>query len=290
MNGLCEIIRKQVVKSTIMVVILLSPFAPNTGPAEPIESVRIGILTKGGDEVCLEKWNPTAEYLSQLIPNYKFEIVPLGYGEIYIAVEQEVVDFILVNPSYYVALEMQYGASRIATIKNMAGEEFNTFFGGVIFSKNNRADIVDIRDFKDKTFMTVHKNALGAWHSVWRELYEKGFNPLRDFASVEYSGSTHDSVVYAVRDGIVDIGAVRSGILERMNDEKKIDIIEFKIFHLYKDYNSELSCLISTRLYPEWPIAKLKNTSLNLAEEIASALLKMSPTDSAAVASLSIGS
>lgn len=61
--------------------------------------------------------------------------------------------------------------------------------------------------------MTVHENALGAWHSVWFELRERGFDPYRDFSKLRFGG-THDSVVYAVLENVVDIGAVRTETLE----------------------------------------------------------------------------
>lgn len=249
-----------------------------------LRTVRIGVLAKRGAERCLEKWNPTAEFLSREVQGYTFKIVPLRYGEIYSAIERNEIDFVLANSSYYVGMEMQHRASRIATLKNLAHGEVNTVFGGVIFSRADRGDIVNISDFKNKTFMTVHQNALGAWHSVWLELQEKGFNPFADFTDVRFAGSTHDSVVYAVRDGIVDIGAIRTGTLERMDQENKIDLSEFRVFHLYDEEHPELPYLLSTRLYPEWPMAKLKSTSRELAEKVASALLKMSPDDPAAIA------
>lgn len=256
---------------------------------EATKTVKIGILAKRGAERCLEKWNPTADYLSREIPDYSFKIVPLDYGIIYSTIEREEVDFILANPSYYVALEMLYGASRIATLKNSADGEVNTVFGGVIFTRSDRSDIAGITDFRNKTFMTVHQNALGAWHSTWLELKEKRFNPYRDFREIRFAGSTHDSVVYAVQEKSVDIGAVRTGTLERMALEKKIDLNEFQVYHLYENEHPELNYLVSTRLYPEWPIARLKHTSLEISEKTASALLKMSPDDPAAEAARCAG-
>ncbi len=289
MKSLCEIIHMNVIKFIITVTVLLTALVPCADAQEAVQSVRIGVLAKRGAERCLEKWNPTAEYLSHQIPDYDFKIVHLGYGEIYPAIERREVDFILANSSYYVGMEMQHGASRIATLKNVVGGEVNTFFGGVIFCRTGRGDIANIKDFKNKTFMTVHQNALGAWHSVWLELKVGGFDPFRDFANMQFAGSTHDSVVYAVRDDKVDIGAVRTGTLERMDRENKIDLNEFRVFHLYEDEHPKPHYLLSTRLYPEWPMAKLKTTSRELAEKVTAALLKMSPEDPAAVAAMCAG-
>ncbi|MDP8205120.1 MAG: PhnD/SsuA/transferrin family substrate-binding protein [Candidatus Electryonea clarkiae] len=254
------------------------------GTQDALKTVRIGVLAKRGAERCLEKWNPTAQYLTREVSEYTFEIVPLDYNEIYSSIEQKKVDFILANSSYYVGLEMQHGVSRIATLKNLAGGKENTVFGGVIFARSDRTDFKNTDDFKNISFITVHQNALGAWHSVWFELEEKGFHPFTDFSNVQFAGSTHDSVVYAVRDGLVDIGAVRSGTLERMEQENRIKLTDFHVFRLYDNTYPEYPYLISTRLYPEWPIARLPSTSIELAEQVASALLKMSRDDPAAIA------
>ncbi len=251
---------------------------------EAENAVKIGVLAKRGTARCVEKWELTADYLSHQIQDYTFEIVPLGYGEIFPATEREEVDFILVNPSYYVAIEMQYGASRIATLKNLSGKEMNTTFGGVVFCRADRNDLASPADFKGKSFMSVHEYALGAWHSVWLELTLTDFDPFRDFADVQFAGTTHDSVVYAVREGIVDIGAVRTGTLERMSEENCIDIDDFRVFRFPGHAKSEYSYLLSTKLYPEWPLAKLKHTPLDLAEQVVSALLKLTPQDSAVIA------
>ena len=65
--------------------------------------------------------------------------------------------------------------------------------------------------------MGVSEDSLGGWQMAWRELEEDGITPIRDFAHLSF-GETHDEVVYAVRDGLVDAGSVRTnhpGVSER---------------------------------------------------------------------------
>jgi len=242
--------------------------------------VKIGVLAKRGPEMCLEKWSPTAEYLTASIPDKTFEIVPLDFDEIHFSVKKGELDFILANSSIYVELETWYGVSRIATLKNLRLGGVYTEFGGVIFCKANRADIRHLSDLKGKTFMGVEENSLGGWRMAWRELKEKGVDPYRDFAEVKFGG-THDVVVHAVRDGKVDAGTVRTDTLERMEIEGKIAVGDFYVIHEHKEEALHLSFLHSTRAYPEWPFAKIKHTPDELAEKVAVALLEM-PRNSAA--------
>lgn len=106
------------------------------GFAYPADSaVKIGVLAKRGYERCLEKWSPTAEYLTENIPGNKFVIIPLDYDQIYPVVENGEVDFILANSSFYVELESWFRVSRIATLKNKRLNGVYTKFGGIIFCK-----------------------------------------------------------------------------------------------------------------------------------------------------------
>ncbi|RLC20097.1 MAG: hypothetical protein DRH56_10605, partial [Deltaproteobacteria bacterium] len=128
-----------------------------SGNGEAAETIRIGVLAKRGAEHCLKKWGPTAEYLTRKIPGYSFTIVPLGFNEVYPAVEKEEVDFILANPSYYVGLELRYGASRMVTLKNLRMGRPYTVFGGVIFRRADRDDIKDPADLEGKIFASPSK-------------------------------------------------------------------------------------------------------------------------------------
>jgi ABC-type phosphate/phosphonate transport system substrate-binding protein len=74
------------------------------------DKVKIGVLAKRGAERCLQKWSPTAEYLSARISGKTFVIIPIDFEHIYSSVEKGDVDFILANSSFYVELEHYYGA------------------------------------------------------------------------------------------------------------------------------------------------------------------------------------
>ena len=242
----------------------------------------VGVLAKRGTDLCLEQWIPTAEYLTVKIPEKSFAIVPLSYDEMYEVVEAGTVDFILVNPSLYVELEIRYGASRIATLKNVCPGGVCTKYGGVIFCKSSRNDINNLDELKGKSIMTLSETSLGGWRAAWRELQEHGIDPYRDCANIR-SGATHDTVVYAVMEGLADVGIVRTGILETMVLENKIDPRDFHVIQKH-DQKGSIPFLHSTRLYPEWAFAKAKHTTDELAKKVAKTLFEM-PIDCTAAIS-----
>ena len=251
------------------------------------EEIKIGILAKRGVAKTFEKWSPTAEYLSKKLPQYRFEIVPLGFDEVQDAVRKREISFIIANSAYYVDMEYRYGISRIATLQNLhSNGKGYCRFGGVIFTRSNRSDIYHISDLKGKRFAAVDPQSFGGWEMAWHVLHHAGVDPYDDFASLHFSG-THDQVVYDVLSGKADAGTVRSDTLERMEHEGKIRLANLYIIN--QQWHEGFDFVHSTQLYPEWPIAKLSHVDNKLAKEVAIALMEMSPEDEAAISSLITG-
>ncbi len=246
--------------------------------------VRVGVLALRGPEETMQRWSPTAEYLSARIPGYTFVIVPLNFEEVSPAVRDGEVDFILTNPSIYVELESLCGADRIATLKTLWQGQAYDHFGGVIFSRADRADINTLKDLKGKSFMAVDETSFGGWRMAQREFQKQNITPDNDFFDLQFGG-THDRVVYAVQAGLVDAGTVRTGILEKMAKEGKIEPDDFTILNQQRP--DDFLLLLSTQLYPEWPFVKVKHTPNQLAQEVSIALLSM-PADSSAAKAASI--
>ncbi|MCD6389268.1 MAG: PhnD/SsuA/transferrin family substrate-binding protein [Desulfobulbaceae bacterium] len=245
------------------------------------KTIRIGVLAKRGRERALKKWQPTALYLNDNIPQFSFEIVPLNFSDVRKAVAGEEIEFLITNSGYYVELETEFGISRIATLKNLLDTTEKNVFGGVIFTRADRNDINEISDLANRTFYAVDRESLGGWQMAWRELHDQGLRPLRDL-EVSFLG-THDAVVYGVLEGKADAGSVRTDTLERMAREGVLDLSLLKIINS-RAASEDFPFLLSTRLYPEWPFAKMKQTPDQLAERVDIALLGMEPDNLAAQA------
>lgn len=245
------------------------------------EQIKIGVLSHRGDKATLEAWDATAKYLCSQLPEYQFVIKPLDFSRVDAATRRGSVDFILVNPGIYVNLETRYRASRIATMNNYRGGSAYNIFGGVIFTRRDRKDIFVLEDLKGKSFMAVDNTSLGGYQMAWRELKARGIDIKRDLASVEFAG-IHDKVVMSVLNGDVDVGTVRTDIIERMAAEGEINIDEIKIIN--SQVLSEFPFALSTRIYPEWPFSKVEHTDNVLAQKVALALLQMPHEHPAALA------
>lgn len=242
------------------------------------EEVRIGVLAKRGDVHAHNQWIPTAEYLSAQLPGHHFRIVALDFDEIGPAVRDGGVEFVLANSAIYVELEYRYGAARIATMRNRLGGYGSTRFGGVIFTRAEEEGIQRLEDLRGKHFGAVQANSFGGWLMGWYELRRQGLEPKRAFRSVQFLG-THDAVVYGVLNGLVAGGTVRTDTLERMANEGLIDLAQIRVLgpHEHPDF----AYRVSTGLYPEWPMARVRHTPEQLGHEVALALIRM-PAESEA--------
>lgn len=290
MAGSCRAWKKSINVLWIFVVFYLVALTPNPGmAAEP--TWKIGILAKRGVDQANQQWKATADFLSDKIQDQTFELVPLGFEEVTPKVAAGEIDFLIANPSMYVEMEILYGVSRLATLKNLGPDgRALTVFGGVILAKADRNDIHTVADLKNvPSFMAVKENSLGGFQVAWHELKKNGINPYTDFEALIFR-SKHDSVVFAVGNGEVDAGTVRTDTLERMSAEGKINLDDFKVIGSgYGEQIQSFPYKISTILMPEWPIAKLAHTPDGIAQQVAIALLEMAPNDPAAIAGKNAG-
>lgn len=252
---------------------------PSTANSEN-KVVRVGIMAIRGIDKTRTKWQPTIDYLTQQIPGYSFELVPLEFDTMEEVISSQGIDFVLPNPGMYVELEWIYGARRIATLQNLRLGQPYTQFGAVIFRRQDRTDIQELKDLKGKKFMAVSKIAFGGWQMACETLEKAGIKPTSHFKELKFGGS-HDAVVYGVRDGTVDAGTVRTDTLERMAQEGKIELDDFVILNPQTQQGDKFPFALSTQLYPEWPFAMMPYTDSKLAEQVEIALIKM-PSNTAA--------
>jgi ABC-type phosphate/phosphonate transport system substrate-binding protein len=154
----------------------------------------------------------------------------------------------------------------------------------VLFVKAG-SPIQTLQDVKGKRFMCVKKSSFGGYQMAQRELLKAGIDPEKDTSIFKEAG-THDKVVELVRDGIIEVGTVRTDTLERMAAEGKIKMADFVIINEQKD---DFPFVRSTPLYPEWPMAMVGGTDPALGKQVGDALIALSADHPAAQAAKVVG-
>ncbi|MCU7939450.1 MAG: PAS domain S-box protein [gamma proteobacterium symbiont of Bathyaustriella thionipta] len=231
---------------------------------------RIGVLAHRGVDKAMTNWQPTADYLSSHLPEHHFVIVPLGLEEMTQAVRDKSLDFVVTNGSIYVGLEARHDVNLMATLIKPGKDNFNTRFGSVIFTRADRSDITGLSDLKGKTVMAVGPQAWGGWLMPRHELERHGVR-TEDFKELRYSGYPFERLVASVISGEVDAGTVRTGVLETLAAEGKLQLD--KVHVLNRQQEPGFPYLLSTPLYPEHVFAYLPHVKNEVVRQIMAQLL-----------------
>lgn len=244
------------------------------GAAWADAAVKIGVLSFESKPDTASRWQPTANYLNLTLPQQRFEFVPLNYDELNAAVKSGEVDFVLTNPEHYVVLRNVFRLSPMVTLNALVDKKASSAFGGVIFTRADASDILQLADVKGRRVAAVGLYSLGGFLAA-ADVFRQEHIDLRSSAvrSLTFTGTPHSKVVQEVMAGKADVGIVRSGVLEQMADQGKLDLSKVRI--LNEQPQSIYPQRLSTALFPEWPFAAMPRTSPELVKAVALALLKI---------------
>jgi len=244
-----------------------------TALASHFEPIKIGVLAYRPIPETLRRWKPLEGYLKEKIPGYDFIVEPLAFDDLRLAVASRQIDFILTNPGYYIQLKQQYNlSSPLASLIKQTQQQSLSAFAGVIFTLTARVDINELKDLTHKRVAVTKTTSLGGYQMQGFELIRAGL-PLPDKENLYLTGMPHDNVVNAVLTGKVDVGFVRTGVLESLQMSQGLDLSQIKIINSQKVPSFPFK--LSTRLYPEWPFAALPHIDSELASHFTAALLLM---------------
>jgi len=223
--------------------------------AEETLSIAIAGPTK---EMARNKWTATAEYLSEVLSGYRFEIQSMRSGEITKVLETNNVDFIVVSQKNYVGQVMPFGMTPIATQTAYSSDgTAPALLGTAVIFRKDKVPSAGWKDLKRKTIAASSKLSFTGWLTMLRELTEKGLRPEIDYqVKFGYKGS---SVIYAVLEGKVDAGVVGADRLYKMNRSGEIDLADFSVIPCACSDQSPCESFPyphSTRLYPGNVLAK----------------------------------
>jgi PAS domain S-box-containing protein/diguanylate cyclase (GGDEF)-like protein len=246
---------------------------------------QVAVLSFRAKEATQQRWQPLIDYLQQQLPGISLELKVFFYQELDVAVQNKEVDFILTQPAHYVLLTYSnHLSSPLASLINLEGDFATEKFGGVIFTKADNNNINDLKQIKGKSIATSDKESLGSYQMQAFELLQQGIRLPKDAIIIE-TGQPQTLAVDLVLAGKADIGFVRTGVLEHMAKNGRLEWHQIKLIGAQKFANFPF--LTSTRLYPEWPFVAMPHVDKQLSAKLTSILLTI-PHYSALTQQLSI--
>ncbi len=241
--------------------------------------VTLGVLAFRPKPETLTRWQATADYLATSTGR-SFVLQAMTYPELEAAISQRKVDFVLTNPGHYVLMTKRNGlSSPLATLIDLDNYQPLTQFGGVIVTRAGRKDIAKLADLKGKTIAAPDTGSFGGYQTQAYELARAGIS-LAGETNLLITGMPHDRALFALMEGRADAAFVRTGVVEALIVAGRIDASQVAVLNRRRSLGFPF--LLSTRLYPEWPIAAMPGVDEHLAQEVSKALFSLHETHPAA--------
>ncbi len=253
----------------MLLVLVFAPAVADSPATAPDQTVHFGVLAFRSKPETLQRWQPFANYLETRIGGWRVVLEALDYAELKQAVEEHRIDLVLTQPAHYIALSVSMNLySPLASLVELEQGKPLSSFGGVIVV---RADDDRIRGLHDLKGMRVGTNSIESLGGYMVQLYE--LNAI-GIGADDFQLRTlikQDKVLESLTSGEVDVGFVRTGLLEQMAQEGRIRLEEFRVVQAAGVPSYPLQ--LSTRLYPQWALAAMPWMDSTLARQIASAAL-----------------
>ncbi|MEO0649115.1 MAG: PhnD/SsuA/transferrin family substrate-binding protein [Planctomycetota bacterium] len=239
---------------------------------EPVvrRSLRIGVSPIRGDESTLAEWAPLEQRLEATIAGLEVELEPLALDDVLPAAQEQRVDLVIHQPALAARLVYEAGGRELLAVRRRVGDTWQTRFGSVVFTRADWAGGDELEDARGAHVVAVGPRSFGGW-LVAQHAWQRDGVECEDFASLTFTGLPHDQVVERVLSGASEVGVVRTGLLESLANEGRLDLDTIRVLRTADAEPFPVRC--STRLYPEFAMIALPGVDAELAREIAASLL-----------------
>ncbi len=246
------------------------------------DEVLVGVFGMRPAPIMEQRFQPLVDYLNDSVDGATFRLEVMPPDSLAQAIRRNQVDLLLTNPTHYVMVRSESTLSGVlATLVARQGTTTTRSLGGVIITRKDITDIQTLQDLAGKTIAAPGTRFLGGYRAPLYEVFDAGLD-LRKEASFEFVG-THDAVIEAVLTGKVEVGFIRSGVLESLRRQGASHLDELRVVH--PQNLGSFPFVVSTRLYPEWPMVTMPHMDPDLERRIGAALFSLNPRDPAAMLS-----
>lgn len=254
-----------------IIIILCLLMTSHISFAEETKPLRFGVLAFRPKDITTKQWQPLAQELEHALGR-KVELLAMNYQELDSSAKKQELDFVLTNPEHFVLLRNILGLNSAATMINLENGHPMNQFAGVIFTRSNRKDINSLADLNNKIIASPANSSLGGYLMQRWEL-EKNNVQVKDY---KFVGMPHDKSVEMVLTNQADAGFVRSGVLENMEREKKLDLSAIKVLNSHAAVSGDKILLLhSTEHYPEWSFGVARHIPSDVVRQVSLVLLNI---------------
>ena len=258
-------------KAFLLWIALLAASLP-AATAQAADSLTLGVFAYRPKEILQQRYQPLADYLSAQLGDTRVELRVLEQNEIELALQRNQLDLVFTNPSHYILLRSRYNLTgALATLVSMESGQAVSSLGGVISTRANGGELARLADLKGRSIAVPGNKYLGGYQTQAYELLQAGVH-LPHQVKLVVTGN-HDAVVTAVLAGKTEFGFIRTGIIEELTREGKLDPTQLRVVNSQRTPGFPYAH--STRLYPEWAFVALPQVGSRNVRKIASSLMAL---------------
>ncbi len=234
--------------AVLCLLLLVAARVVTADDSAPVD-VTIGVLAYTGKPEAASRWQPTADYLSERNPGYRFRIEPLFLGELRRAFTEDRLDFVLTQPLQLSELSRLDRIWPLASLVRHDGDRSVERLGSVIFAREDQG-FERLEDLDGRRVAGVGPGALGGWLLGMQALDDAGLDVEHDITPI-FTGLPMASVIDAVLDGRAHAGVVRSNFFQRYLEE----FPDSRLAPVGPAERHDFPYPSNTPLVPEWPFA-----------------------------------
>lgn len=237
--------------------------------------IRFGVFNYKGDKETREQYEPLVAYLNTILDK-KVVLEVLTQEEMERKIARKELDIATTNPTHFLVVRQMYQVSgAIATLMTTTENYPLSNLGGVIVVRSD-SSIYSLEDIREKIILTPSLKHMGGFRAQAYELHKAGIDVFKESKQI-VEMDVHQEVIKGLIAKKGDVGFVRDGIIEGMIRKGQLDPHHIRVINqkLIKGH----PLMVSTDLYPEWPIFTLPHADPEDVKLFISALFALKPTD-----------
>lgn len=248
--------------------------------AHALETLTLGVFAYRPKPIIEAHYQPLADYLSEALGDgVKVRLAVLDQDEIDQALSQNQLDLVFTNPAHYLILRSENTLTGVlATLIRLENQQPTNALGGVVITLP-QSSLYRLEDLIGQRVAYPGVKMLGGYRVHLYELLQREIEVKQIQLLTK---GTHDQVVEAVLSGEVNAGWIRTGVLEALEREGKLQEDQLRVIN--QQNLPGFPFRVSTRLYPEWPFIALPHVKADTVRQIAAALMNLKADHPAAQA------
>lgn len=215
-------------------------------------------------------------YLSQRLPQYKFEIRDYAISNLEGALKRGEMDLFLASSGFYRRV-FHRGLRDLVTLTTPTAPNPD-YAAGSLFVVRKDSPYVRLDDLRDARAAVSWDEGFTGYFLPRYALRMEKLSPDKFFSQYVFGGSPAKRLMESLLEDRADVAFVRACTYEELTVTDPEFAAKFRAVHVRPDEGRGFRCMTSTPLLPNWTIVSTSLAPWQVSRDVSVALLSMPPT------------